>query len=258
MRYVCLGLAIGCILFMGCSGKDSVGVDTIPPIKPHLISHLGDTGDGLVTTVEGDINMSLDNNGDELNGIDAVPDNDGIKITWSPLVDTDLELIRIYRFSDFDTVSKIDSISIGNAGYVDTPKDDNFIQSGIKYSYFIEVIDKAGNSTISDTVSYKLLDKQQLVYPASGAQLSTSSLHFSWMKNGSVMKFRVLLFDQNHHYQWHKDIYPTNDTEDYDVNYDGFLLANGTYYWRVDAFDFDEDMNIYYGSESLERTIYLR
>ena len=36
------------LVLFGCTGEESLGVDTQAPNKPMLVPHLGDTGDGEI------------------------------------------------------------------------------------------------------------------------------------------------------------------------------------------------------------------
>jgi hypothetical protein len=239
-------LLVCCVILGACSGKDKITIDKIPPTKPVLIPHLGDLGDfGTSYT-------------DDNNGIDAVPDGDWFRVSWEHLLDTDLDYIKVYRFDEFDLNPIIvDSIAYNNDFYVDSS---NSLSTDKRYSYFIEVVDDSGNSTISDTVSYKLISKQILTSPSNGAYQDYNNITLSWQKSGFVSKFRILVFDDNNEYLWSRDIQVSFEGDFFDSTLPSNLLQNYTgnaIYWRVDAFDWDSELGYEIGSESNERVIYL-
>ena len=134
MKYMIL-IIFGLVLF-GCSGEDIINVDTIPPAKPDLIHHLGDTGDFGSSIVPGANYYNLNTQPElENNGIDADDEGDFIQLQWPNLHDNDIDYLEIFRFSlyDFmadslDFITKIDSIDYSNQTlYIDmnTPKDKN-------------------------------------------------------------------------------------------------------------------------------------
>jgi hypothetical protein len=251
-RLIYPGLAL-IILLSACSGKDRITVDTIPPTTPIMIPHIGDLGDNAVLYNDQYVIPNEDNN-----GIDAVPDGDWFRISWEHLLDTDLDYIKIFRFDEFNPVPVvIDSISYNNDFYLDSSPS---LSTNRRYSYFIEVVDDSGNSAVSDTVAYKLLSKQQLSYPSNGAYNDSLNLSLCWQKSGFVSKFRVLVFDSDHEYMWHRDIDVAFEGDFFKVSLPNNLLSgydSDQIYWRVDAFDWDFELGAMAGSESLERVIYV-
>lgn len=250
MRIIGL-LTLLCILVLtGCSGKDKLTVDKTPPLPAVMIPHSGDAGDHPIGNVLPD---------DENNGIDAVPDGNWIRISWQHLLDSDLDYLKIYRYDDITAYPElIDSIAANQEFYVDSR---NQLSTNVRYSYFIESIDNAGNSTRSDTVSYKLLSKQIQDSPAAEMTLTNQNLGFSWQKSGFVSIFRILLFDQNHNYVWHRDINVAAEGDFYNVTLPVTIATDPLYigqpmYWRVDAFDWDSELEMFIGSESSERVVY--
>jgi hypothetical protein len=250
-------ICLTCLI--ACSGKDKISIDNTPPIPPILIPHLGDLGDPAV-----EYNGQTMYPNDDNNGIDAVPDGDWIRVSWEHFLDTDLDYVKIFRFDDSPNdpvhiASVIDSVQYDPTKdyYIDSKIP---LQTNIRYSYFIEVIDKAGNSALSDTVSYSLLSKQILTGPPDNSIVSPSNVTFSWQKSGIVSKFRLLVFDENHIYLWQKDVQVTTEGDFFDAvwpnnppqQYTGQLV-----YWRVDALEWDSELNMFIGSESNERVLYL-
>lgn len=264
MRYLLI-LSVLCIIILAaCSGRDQLTVDKIPPLKPVILPHRGDLGDSLVI-VNGYLVNLID---DENNGIDAVPDGNWIRVSWEYLPDTDLDYVKIFRFDEFNTVSVvIDSIISNNISYTDSRTQ---LDTHTRYSYFIEVVDNSGNSTISDTVSYVLLSKQLPSSPANGSVANPNNLVFSWQQSGAVGKFRLLVFDENNNYMWHDDIQVAFEGDFFDYNVNDNINLNAVrlkallnsytgnlVYWRVDAFTWDSELDFYIGSESYVQTLYI-
>ncbi|HNW99852.1 MAG TPA: hypothetical protein PLE74_05820 [Candidatus Cloacimonadota bacterium] len=251
MKYMILVILVILVL-MGCSGKEMITKDKIPPTKPLLIPHLGDTGDSPDSVYYQDNWVLLT---DDSNGIDAVPDVDGIRLSWSHLLDLDLATIKIWRFNDYSTPRVIKEISATEESFTDT-KNETMNGDSIyyAYSYFIEVFDQSGNSTKSDTVSYRLLEKQLPHSPANGDVLSTmAGLHFVFDTSNDYSKYRVLLFDEFHNLLWSTDIQTEHEVT-YSIPYTGSMFTNRTLAWRVDALEWDNNLHIYIGSESHEMT----
>ena len=75
---------------------------------------------------------------------------------WEPLIfDNDLEKIIINRYmndyNDIDEIVKVDSITADRNYYIDNSIVSELLYEN-KYSYFLDVYDRTGNSTRSDTV----------------------------------------------------------------------------------------------------------
>lgn len=253
MRKLLLLTVVIITVLFACSGKDNLTVDKIPPIRPILIPHLGDWGDGPV-----EYNGQIIYLTDENNGIDALPDGNWIRVSWEHFLDTDLDYVRIFRFNEFNlTPVLIDSISSNNEFYSDSRAS---LDTHTRYSYFIEIIDNSGNSAISDTVSYALLSKQIPIAPINGSEANPSNITFEWQKSGEIDKFRILVLDENRFYMWHRDIPVATEGDFFDTALPNNLLHNYTgnfIYWRIDAFRWDHDLDFFIGSESYEQTLYL-
>jgi hypothetical protein len=152
----------------------------------------------------------------------------------------------------------IDTRSVDdNDYYIDNSND---VITHIKYSYTIEVFDKAGNSTLSDTVSYKLLDKPILSEPVNNAVMNPNGIVFKWNASGFVSKYRLLLFNDNHEYLWKYDMDVAFEGDSFEVTGPSNLSQlnpGSSIFWRVDAFEWDSDLGFFIGSESYERKINL-
>ena len=183
---------------------------------------------------------------DDNNGIDAEPGNN-MKIQWDEM-DGDIFCIKVYRFSNEDTTECIDTLdNVNSTEYVDT-------FSGIdqridkEWSYFIIPYDNAGNSTVSDTVTYQLIGTPELLEPANDSTFSiTDTVNFDWQLYGGY-SFRILFFDEDGSLVFADDTY---SDDEYSLSVLEFNPQLDTpYKWRIDAFGFVNS-----GSESEERRI---
>lgn len=245
------------IALFACSGHDKITVDDTPPITPELIPHIGDLWDPANPDYQNIIPT------DDNNGIDAVPDGDWIKISWNHFLDTDIDYVKIYRFDNnpndvIHPTTMIDSIQYDPLKdyYIDSKAP---LQTNIHYSYFIKVVDEAGNSSTSNTVTYSLLSKQILVSPQINSVVNPTNVSFNWQKSGIVTKYRILVFDENHENLWAQDVPVTDEGDYFNAIWPNYPQQyTGSYiYWRVDAFEWDSDLGIFIGSESNENIVYL-
>jgi len=249
-------LALTCIimLIIGCAGTEDPVTDTTQPVPHILIPHLGDTGNPPVEYSGQQIFLN-----DENNGIDTVPDGNWIKIMWQAFADTDLSMIRVFRFDEINTEPVlIDSIAASEDAYVDnsTP-----LLHRVKYSYFIDLVDLSGNTSRSDTVSYAILPKPLLVAPDDFMPVQPTDVVFKWNQTGATGFYRALVLDSNREYVWHGDFYLTTELDPLEIRFPVNLAtqySGSSLYWRIDSFEyaFDLDMNI--GSESTERIIFIQ
>ncbi|MCD4828700.1 MAG: hypothetical protein K8R90_04615 [Candidatus Cloacimonetes bacterium] len=250
------------ILLMACTGEEPTETDTTPPWKPDLLEHLGDTGDGFkeyyISTPGGMVLNQIELN-DENNGIDAVPDGNWIKIQWAPIIDNDVEFMKIYRYRSMQGEPEpilVDSVRHeGQEFYVDHSLSQSAL--GSEWNYFIDIFDRSGNYAVSDTVSYMMLEKTGLHEPADYSVFSSSdNITFVWqiLPSSAVSLYRLLLFSEdtggNIAMIWFFDETDTDPQETYlTKSYDGSVLAPGNYYWRVDAMG--SEVLIDSGSESM-------
>lgn len=255
MNRLLLAILLGILILLGsCAGEDDPDHDTTPPVNPVLIPHLGDWGDPPRVYDGNTIVLN-----DDVNGLDTVPDGNWIRLSWKPFIDTDLSHIKIYRYSEVEpTPVLIDSIMANRQNYLDSGQQ---LNERTIYSYFMDLVDFSGNTARSDTVSYGLLAKCVLTEPEDNAVVVPGGITFKWDVSGNVSKCRVLVLDEDNNYVWHQDwfsafpedppemIFPVNIAQ----AHSGEMLR-----WRVDAFDRDETLQDFLGSESLERTIYIQ
>lgn len=266
MKYILLLNIV--LVVLSCTGEESLGVDSTPPEPPELIPHLGDTGDIIL----GDTLNYYDTNDNELenNGIDAVSEGDWIQIQWHHLVDSDIDYLEIYRFSAQeyynDTLDFVELIEVvdydDQSKYVDKSASANIVDMYL--FYLINAVDEAGNSTLSDTVAYKLIYQPVLSQPVNHAQLDENEITFEWYPETNAIQYRLLVFDLERNLIWQ---YTPYDLMELSVDYDGPDIEPGTtIIWRVDAFGqpgmvFTIEGNDYVvdsGSESEERYIYIQ
>lgn len=255
-------------LLWGCSGDSSMEVDKKPPVKPVMVAHMGDshlemTSDGVIIDeinyYEGEV---------EKNGTDAVSGGDWIQIQWARLSDLpDIDYMKVFRFSleDYendldDYLVTVDSFSTPQVNYyVDTTDP----EVGLTWFYFIEVFDAAGNSTKSDTVAYRLIEKAFPVYPTTTFS-SLDDLEFTWELGSSSLQSSVIVtvFDGDYNLLW--QYVPLDGPEEgFSVEYDGLDYNGDVIIWRVDASQTaytylleDKFYTIYSGSESNEKVLY--
>lgn len=241
---------LGLALLFSCSGTDKHDVDTTPPYPPTMIPHLGDPGDAP-TTYYGQPTVLTDEN----NGIDTVPEGDWIRISWKPFLDEDLNLIRVWRFDELNqTPVKLDSLPPNKKEYLDS----SLLTERLWYSYFIDIVDFAGNYSTSDTVSYAILPKPMLLDPPNNGTVSRTQAVARWSNSGFATSFRFMLFDSNHNYKWHQDYFTALEDQLFVTIPVTEIQSGQSYYWRVDAFDWDEERQQYLGAESMERVFHVQ
>lgn len=262
-------MIIPLLILLGCTGEESLGVDTQAPNKPQLVPHLGDTGDGGNSSIPGINYYNSFDTDFENNGMDAVMDGDWIKTQWSRLEDSDIDYLKIFRFSWQD----YNSDTLNFAQIIDTVDYDDQIyyvdktsDTDKNYFYFIEAIDDAGNSTLSDTTGYKLIAKPILISPVDNYSCTNIyNIVFEWQQTGyDALYFRLLVFNEDRELIWQKR--PLN-REDFSVQYEGPPVVPGSVLiWRVDAFGWTYSTpnpiegNFYTvesGSESFEQYLFI-
>ncbi|MCB5252686.1 MAG: hypothetical protein RBR69_03785 [Candidatus Cloacimonadaceae bacterium] len=244
------------LLLSGCAGEDDTGKDTTPPAQPILIPHLGDTGDEPIFIDGAWVELT-----DENNGIDAVPEGQMMRIAWEPLVDTDLSHMKIYRFSDIDLEPvEIDEIQANQNSYLDRGP----LVERTWYSYFVELFDAAGNSSVSDTVSYAILAKPYLISPDNGSFQDISELKFWWNRaDDSSGFYRILVWDEDRNLIWHTDFNLATEDDPLSLPFpiitsEDPIVPGDALRWRIDYFDWDEEHQMHMGSESPERVFIVR
>jgi len=261
-------LLIPLLILLSCTGKESLGVDTKAPNKPELVPHLGNTGDIIQSTLDtlnfyNTIDIDFENN-----GMDAVMGGDWIKTQWFPLEDSDIDYLKIYRFSWQDYIADplnfiqiIDTVDYDDQiYYVDRS---SMLTDKFNF-YFIKAFDNAGNSTFSDTTGYKLIDKPILTSPTEYNNIfeNVYDVTFEWQQNGyNARQHRLLVFNESRELIWQNT--PLDVGNLFTVQYNGPPVETGSILiWRVDAFGYNSDItiegNLYSiesGAESFERIL---
>jgi len=245
MKSMILGFAFSILLLLvACSGTEKLDVDSIPPLKPDLLHHLGDTGDPL-----GNGFVNYHNNSEfEHNGIDATQGGNWIQLEWEHLLDIDLDKIEIYRFNLEEYQEYMDYLDDGGEEYDFTTKIDEIepeldrcddTAPGLLEKncfYYIKAIDESGNWTKSDTVCYRLIDKPALISPIDPGPYDLSEVVFEWELGSGIppSNSRLLVFDENFNLIWQ---YDPLDFDDLSISYEGPTdLDTQIIYWRVEAF----------------------
>ncbi|MCB5266529.1 MAG: hypothetical protein PHU99_03255 [Candidatus Cloacimonetes bacterium] len=249
--YLLLGMSL--VGLGSCSGEDNPGNDTTPPAPPVLIPHRGDVGDPPIEIDEHNVVLTDDNN-----GIDTVPDGNWIKLSWDPFIDNDLSHLKIYRYSDIDTLAQeIANIPANSYSYLDQGP----LNERSWYSYYAELFDASGNSSVSDTVSYAILAKSNLLSPANGAVMPNSGWRFEWeIADDRTGFYRVLVWNEDNELLWSNDLHLGVEDNPLWMTFPVLtppIDPGTTLRWRVDYFDWDEEHQIYMGSESNERILHI-
>ena len=248
-----LSILLVAIFMISCSGEDEKDVDKTPPYPPTMIPYLGAMGDPP-TDYYGPLTEITDEN----SGIDAVAEAQWIRIAWEPLIDEDVGLVRIFRFDEFNTEpAQIDSIAPKRTTYTDKSE----LTDRVWYSYFIELVDFAGNTALSDTVSFGLLPKPMLTFPPSGAPFNATTDSLKWIDPGFASSFRPYVLDSEHKLIWTPPNPIQTGTEDQlyvKVPVNVLTRYRGQYvYWRVDAYDWDEEQQQNFKAKSEEQFFYV-
>ena len=273
-------LIVVLLVILSCAGTTDPEADEETAFIADLIEHTGDTGD-ILKNSHGIITDTLncyygsDSTYYELenNGIDAYHEGDWILVPWRHVSDPKTVALELFRFSymDYqnnveDYISSVAFIPFNNFTkdhYIDTFDDEEEAVDNTWF-YFLKTTNADGNTALSDTVGYHLISKPILQTPANQAGFTPSdSLIFEWDQNttSSLVKNRLLIFDENYHLIW---FYNLLSNEEPVINFDelsGFELEPGNYIWRVDGiiewvdelYIDGKQMNIYSGSESMER-----
>ncbi|MBM4403493.1 MAG: hypothetical protein FJ042_03790 [Candidatus Cloacimonetes bacterium] len=131
----------------------------------------------------------------------------------------------------------------------------------VRYSYFIDLVDLSGNASRSDTVSYAILPKPILLSPENNANVAATDVVFQWNHTGATGYYRAVVLDSNREYVWHGDFYQSTEPDPLEIRFPVNIAmeqSGNSLYWRIDSFEYDFDMDMYIGSESEERLIFIQ
>ena len=195
-------------------------------------------------------------------GIDAVPDYDGIQIQWYRLFDRSIDYFTIYRKGEDDRYFKKianRNIDFTQPSNLDTTFMDTIgVELYTDYSYYVTATNKDGKEgPPSDTVSYLLLQKVIIQYPKGQFNFEVTP-EFVWNMDQEykpdyyILRIKKEIGDWLFFVAFVQSNY-TNEPEIVDLNsfapldLDDFE-AGIIYYWRVDCFG--DEFPIPSGSES--------
>ncbi len=248
LQFIFLLLMISLLVFAAC---DNAGEPIVPePGDVKMVEHYA-SDDTLVVE----------------RGIDAVPESDGIYLSWYSLKNPNIIQYNIYRrkgsgsTSYFGLPYKTIDLETASPGKDTTYIDDNFgtglVLNEYYYYYFVTATNSEGQeSSAIDTLRYMLIDKPELDRP-DGETYDTNVdglpiLFWNFVEIPDLYILRIEnSFDQVHFI----GIYQSN----YDNNYQTLDLNNeekvpdlpdfpaGIYKWRIDSIGPDEDHS---GAES--------
>ena len=181
-------------------------------------------------------------------GIDAVPESDGIFLAWYSLRDPNISRYTIYRMKGETYFQPLRSIDLENAspGKDTTYTDDNQeagLDLNVYYSYFVTATNKNGEEGMPlDTVKYLLIDKPQLIrpngefYDPQSDGLPLLEWKFVDIQDQYILRIENILFEQVHYIGIFQSNYD-NDLQITDLNaIENFPpFAPGDYRWRIDS-----------------------
>ncbi|MCD6170702.1 MAG: hypothetical protein J7J76_09170 [Candidatus Latescibacteria bacterium] len=181
-------------------------------------------------------------------GIDAVPQDDWIRIEWTVGEGKDLAGYEIYRRAEDEAaLSLIFTLPVGEVE--ETSPDtafwhDKSVRILVRYFYQMRSFDSSGNrSDFSNTVDYKLLPKLLPIWPKGEIEDGAPEFQFWWGQNPEeVSSIIIRLLDSGDKPLWiSKPVVPRGYGEKVVVeyNFDGRaaipVLHPGSYRWRVDS-----------------------
>ena len=189
-------------------------------------------------------------------GIDAIPDEDRIRLEWWVGSEEDLARYEIYRSREDEAVDSlvavlpIEEISGEVAFY-----EDEDVALRVCYFYTIKAFDEANNaSTVSDTLTYMLLSKLMPDQPRGDITDRSPEFVFQWGDDPlPIVSYVIKVKDAAETYLWISEpvlVSGYSEPGQIEYNVDGKAtsasLESGVYSWRVDGVGAEE----YSGSES--------
>lgn len=197
-------------------------------------------------------------------GIGQDPSTGGIFLQWYS--DQGADGYKVHRSDSTDAngvpilFSIVGNVSIQSALIDSTMVDNNNVQTGVRYYYYITAYSADGTpSAPSDTIDYKLLLRPTPYHPASNQTLPSTGLYFSWTDRtgGGYTVLRVKDVSViPPEYVWVSarfQIYGGSfSVEQYNFDNTAIdtLIPGHSYQWRVDRFNLDGTGRAYEGSRS--------
>ncbi len=169
-NYLITIFVLGCfLLFWAC--KNSTKNDVPPPARVQFIQ-VPDSIDDL----------------SDLRPIGPVPESKGIQLIWEPNTEKQLAGYAIYRSTEprvnYSPLTRV----VTEYGVADTSYLDISVDLDVRYYYYIRAFDELDQfGEPSDTLSYKLLEKPDLISPNS--LVKTNEPTFSWHYDGKYNEF---------------------------------------------------------------------
>lgn len=197
-------------------------------------------------------------------GIGQYPSNGGIFLQWYS--DQGADGYKVHRSDSTDAngvpilFSVVGNVSIQSALSDSTMVDNNNVQTGVRYYYYITAYSADGTSSApSDTINYKLLIRPTPSYPGSNQTLPSTGLYFSWtdrtgggytvlrVKDVSVIPAQYVWVSAR--FQIYGGTFSVKQYN-FDNTATDTLIPEHSYQWRVDRFDLDGTGRPYEGSKS--------
>ncbi len=188
-----------------------------------------------------------------IRGISTLPGNeDKIQIMWhKPGINENIKSFRIFRSADKEGLINYNlyfTLVINNPGNPDTIFIDSGVEIGKPYHYFITAINNDNlESEPSDTVSFKLLYKAELLDPQNGVEINQREpITFHWRRENTP-PYYIVRIEEYYTDTFHPLIY-VNKIFNYNYDPDQVytlsqeivedILKDGrTYRWRIDSIE---------------------
>ena len=186
-------------------------------------------------------------------GISTLPDIENkIQIMWQkPGINENIKSFRIFRSFDKEGLINYNlffTLSVNNPGNPDTIFIDSEVEIGTSYHYFITAVNNDNlESEPSDTVSFKLLDKAELLDPQNGNEINQrESITFHWYREETppnyVIRIEEYYTDTFHPLVYVHKIFNTkyDPHQQYTISQEiaDDILTNGrNYRWRIDSIE---------------------
>ena len=215
---------IGIIVIYSCN--DNTGADSQVPPKVQMVMRSPDTA-----AVE--------------QGIDAVPESNGIQVQWHKLYHPALAYYYLYRKADdelyFQRIKVIDPERITQGGDTTYVDNDTTLSIFKWYQYFVTAANKEGDEGLaSDTVTYMLVEKAILISP--DQVVVSGDYVFRWSFIGTKPQYFILRIEEDFSQKLlFSNIFEINnfisgiDTLNLSETEPKLHFPEGRYRWRIDC-----------------------